>query len=61
MLGQMLDYFQNISRRQTDLYKIWGHTCPDQPKSSVEDLDGCQDLAEEHYAGNGVKCVVEGI
>lgn len=43
------------------LYKSWNNTCPDYTKSSVEDLDCCEDLAEEHHIRHGVKCVVERI
>lgn len=30
------------------LYKSWNYTCPDDTKSSIEDLHCCQGLAEEH-------------
>lgn len=43
------------------LYKSWNNPCPDDTKSSVEDLYWCQDLAEEHDVGYGVKRVVERI
>lgn len=52
---------KNPHKLDSYLYKSWNNTCPDYTKSSVEDLDCCQDLAEKHHIRHGVKCVVERI
>lgn len=52
---------KNSHKLDSYLYKSWNNTCPDYTKSSIEDLDCCQDLAEEHHIRHGVKGVVERI
>lgn len=49
---QYLDYYLN---------KGWKNARPDNTKSSIEDLNNRQDLAEEHHIRHGVKCVIERI
>lgn len=51
----------SISQFLPHLYKSWDNTCPDYTEGSVEDLNWCQDLAEEHHIWYGVKCVIQRI
>lgn len=48
-------------RNFTDLYKSWNDACSDYTKSSIENFNTRQGLAEEHHIWYGVKCVVERI